>query len=62
MTEARVDADALTRSRRRGGEAAAGYEDFFGPITTRLAEPLLDAAGVGPGDRVPMPPSRLCRC
>jgi SAM-dependent methyltransferase len=26
----------------------AGYEDFFVPITARLAAPLLDAAGVGP--------------
>ena len=31
---------------------AAGYEDFFGPITTRIVEPLLDAAEVGPGKRV----------
>ena len=30
----------------------AGYEDFFVPITARLAAPLLDAAGVGPGTTV----------
>ena len=31
---------------------AAGYDDFFGQITPRLVEPLLDAAGVGPSARV----------
>jgi ubiquinone/menaquinone biosynthesis C-methylase UbiE len=53
MTEARVDADAFNAFEEAGWEKqAAGYEDFFGRITTRLVEPLLDAAGVGPGDRV----------
>lgn len=28
------------------------YHDFFGPITARAVEPLLDAAAVGPGSRV----------
>ncbi len=31
---------------------AAGYHEFFGQITPRLVEPLLDAAGVRPGARV----------
>jgi len=31
---------------------AAGYDDFFSPITTRLVGPLLDAARVGRGSRV----------
>ena len=31
---------------------AAGYDDFFGQITPRLVEPLLDAAGVDPSARV----------
>lgn len=31
---------------------AAGYHDFFGQITQRFVDPLLDAAGVRPGARV----------
>ena len=31
---------------------AAGYDSFFGGITSRLIEPLLDAAAVGAGTRV----------
>lgn len=35
-----------------GWEAkAGGYDDFFGQITPRMIEPLLDAAAVGPGAR-----------
>ena len=33
-------------------DASADYARFFGPITGRLADPLLDAAGVRPGTRV----------
>lgn len=33
-------------------EAAATYERFFGPITSRLIEPLLDAAGATAGTRL----------
>jgi SAM-dependent methyltransferase len=47
------DADAFNAFEAAGWEThAAGYEEFFGPITTRLVEPLLDAAGVRPGARV----------
>jgi SAM-dependent methyltransferase len=53
MTEATVDADAFNAFEAAGWEKqAAGYDDFFGPITTRLIEPLLDAAAVGRGVRV----------
>ena len=42
-----------TSSRRRGGKRqAAGYEDFFGPITTRIVGPLLDAAEAASGTRL----------
>ena len=53
MNEMAVDADAFNAFEAAGWEQrAAGYEDFFGPITTRLVEPLLDAACVGRGTRV----------
>ena len=53
MTEAKVDADAFNAFEAAGWEKqAAGYEDFFGQITTRLADPLLDAAEIGAGKRV----------
>ncbi|MEA2223176.1 MAG: hypothetical protein QOH83_1552 [Solirubrobacteraceae bacterium] len=53
MNETAVDADAFNAFEAAGWEQrAAGYEDFFGPITTRLVDPLLDAAGVGRGTRV----------
>jgi SAM-dependent methyltransferase len=53
MTEPSVDADAFKAFEAAGWERqAAGYEDFFGSITVRLAEPLLDAVGVGTGVRV----------
>ena len=53
MTETAIHADAFNAFEAAGWEKqAAGYEDFFGPITTRLVEPLLDAADVGPGARV----------
>jgi ubiquinone/menaquinone biosynthesis C-methylase UbiE len=53
MTEAEVDADAFNAFEAAGWEQqAAGYEDFFGQITTRLVDPLLDAAEVDGGERV----------
>ena len=53
MNETAVDADAFNAFEAAGWEQrAAGYEDFFGRITTRLVDPLLDAAGVRHGTRV----------
>ncbi len=53
MTEARVDADAFNAFEAAGWETqAAGYADFFGQITTRLVDPLLDAAEIRAGERV----------
>lgn len=53
MTDQTVDADAFNVFEAAGWEKQApGYDDFFGPITTRLVEPLLDAAEVGRGARV----------
>ena len=51
MTHQTVDADAFNVFEAAGWEKQApGYDDFFGPITTRLVEPLLDA----------VPPVRQC--
>jgi SAM-dependent methyltransferase len=48
-----IDADAFNAFEAAGWqEKAAGYEDFFAPITARVVEPLLDAAGVGEGTRL----------
>lgn len=33
-------------------KAAESYERFFGPITGRLIDPILDATNVGPGTRL----------
>ena len=53
MTEPTLDADAFNAFEAAGWQRqAAGYEEFFGPITTRLVEPLLDAAEVGRGTGV----------
>lgn len=50
---AAVDPDAFNAFEATGWEQqATGYDAFFRPITTRLAGPLLDAAGVRPGARV----------
>jgi len=50
---AAVDPDAFNAFEATGWEQqATGYDAFFGPITTRLVGPLLDAAGVRPGARV----------
>jgi SAM-dependent methyltransferase len=48
-----IDADAFNAFEAAGWEAkATGYDRFFGAITTRVIDDLLDAAGVGPGSRV----------
>jgi SAM-dependent methyltransferase len=48
-----IDADAFNAFEAAGWETkAAGYDRFFGTITSRLIEPLLDVASVGPGSRV----------
>jgi SAM-dependent methyltransferase len=48
-----VDPDAFNAFEAAGWEERpAGYDDFFGAITTRVVGPLLDAAAVGPGARV----------
>ena len=48
-----VDADAFNTFEAAGWERqAAGYDDFFGRITTSVVDPLLDAAGVESGVRV----------
>ena len=48
-----VDADAFNAFEAAGWEEhAGGYEAFFGPITGRLVEPLLDAASVRAGTRL----------
>jgi SAM-dependent methyltransferase len=45
-----TDFDAFERT--GWDERADGYDRFFPAITDRLIEPLLDAAGVGPGTRL----------
>jgi SAM-dependent methyltransferase len=53
MSEPPVDADAFNAFEAAGWEKqVSGYQDFFGPITTRLVGPLLDAAAVDRGARV----------
>src|SRR3954451_1698920 len=53
MSKPPVDADAFNAFEAAGWEQqVSGYEDFFGPITTRLVGPLLDAAEVDRGARV----------
>ncbi|MGH3767515.1 MAG: class I SAM-dependent methyltransferase [Pseudonocardiaceae bacterium] len=48
-----IDVDAFVRFEAEGwSRVPEGYHRFFGPITGRAAEPLLDAAGVGAGTRV----------
>ena len=48
-----IDPDAFNAFEAAGWEAkAAGYDRFFGAITGRVIEPLLDAARVGSGSRV----------
>lgn len=53
MTEPAVDADAFNAFEAAGWEKkASAYDGFFGRLTARLVEPLLDAAEVGAGARV----------
>ena len=48
-----IDADAFNAFERVGWEhQAPTYDEFLGRITSRLVDPLLDAAHVGPGTRV----------
>jgi SAM-dependent methyltransferase len=52
VTEA-IDADAFNAFEASGWERkAAEYDEFFGRITARVIDPLLDAAMVGRGERV----------
>ena len=51
--QAAIDPDAFNAFEAGGWEEkAAGYDRFFGRITGRLVEPLLDAASVGPGTQM----------
>jgi ubiquinone/menaquinone biosynthesis C-methylase UbiE len=53
MAQSAIDPDAFNAFEAEGWEGrAAGYDHFFGGITRRLVDPLLDAASVGPGTRV----------
>jgi ubiquinone/menaquinone biosynthesis C-methylase UbiE len=53
MAEPTVDAEAFNAFEAAGWQRqAAGYDDFFGPITTRLVDALLDAAEVDRGTRL----------
>jgi ubiquinone/menaquinone biosynthesis C-methylase UbiE len=53
VSDAPFDADAFNVFEAAGWEKqAAGYEGFFGPVTTRVGGPLLDAAHIRPGKRV----------
>jgi ubiquinone/menaquinone biosynthesis C-methylase UbiE len=53
MAKPTVEPDAFNAFEAAGWEEqVAGYEDFFGPITARVAEPLLDATESGPGVRL----------
>jgi SAM-dependent methyltransferase len=48
-----IDHDAFTAFEVSGWDAkAAGYDDFFGRITSRLVEPLLDAVDAHAGVRM----------
>src|SRR5262245_23907594 len=51
--EPAVDADAFNAFEAAGWEhQAPTYDHFFGRLTSRLVDPLLDAASVGSGSRV----------
>ena len=53
MAVPRVDPDAFNAFEAAGWQSqAAGYDDFFGGITTRVIESLLDAAAVSGGTRL----------
>jgi SAM-dependent methyltransferase len=52
-SEAAIDADTFNAFEAAGwDQKAGGYDWFFGGLTSRLFEPLLDGAGVGPGTRL----------
>jgi SAM-dependent methyltransferase len=51
--EGAIEADAFNAFEAAGWQRQAPtYDDFFGRLTSRLVDPLLDAADVGPGSRV----------
>jgi hypothetical protein len=51
------DAEAFDAFEAAGWERQApGYDEFFGQVTSRLIEPLLDAAEVGGGEQCSMSP------
>jgi ubiquinone/menaquinone biosynthesis C-methylase UbiE len=53
MTDPTIDADAFNAFEAAGWDRkSAGYDDFFGPITSRVVAPLLDAAAVAGSSRV----------
>ena len=50
---AQIDPDAFNAFEAAGWEErATGYHRAFGPLTSRVIGPLLDAAEVGPGRRM----------
>jgi ubiquinone/menaquinone biosynthesis C-methylase UbiE len=52
-TPPHIDPEAFNRFEAAGWERSAGsYDTFFATLTSRLAEPLLDAAGVADGTRL----------
>ena len=54
MNDVPVNSDAFDafEAARDGEEASRGYDDFFGHITRRLVDPVLDAGEVGTEQRV----------
>lgn len=53
MSQGMIDPEAFREFEVAGWEKKAEpYHRFIGPITSRVIEPLLDAARVGPGTRV----------
>jgi SAM-dependent methyltransferase len=53
QAEATIDEEAFAAFEAAGWNGrAAAYDDFFGPITSRLVDPLLDAVAAGPGVRL----------
>jgi len=55
MSTSAIDAEAFRTFEVAGWEKAGkaeAYHDFFGPITSRAIDPLLDAAHVAPGMQV----------
>ena len=53
MSSTEIDVDAFVEFEANGYSRAAGaYDRYFGELTPRTADALLDAAGVGPDSRV----------